>query len=38
VCETIFVEEFYTLTKRGAESAFFFSGTHSTFCCSAKLQ
>jgi len=39
LCETIFVGEFYTFTKRGAESALFlFSATHSKFCCSAKIK
>jgi len=39
LCEIIFVEEFYTFTKRGTESALFlFSATHSTFCCSAKIK
>ena len=39
LCETIFVGEFYTVTKRGAESALFlFSATHSKFCCSAKIK
>ena len=34
---TIFVEDFYTFSKRGTESALFlFSATHSKFCCSAK--
>jgi len=31
LCETIFVEEFYTFTKRGTERAFF------VFCCSFKV-
>jgi len=39
LCETIFVEEFYTFTKWGTESALFlFSATHSKFCCSAKIK
>ena len=39
LCETIFVEEFHTFTKRGAESALFLlSATHSTFCCSANMK
>ena len=39
LCETIFVEEFYTFTKRGTESALFlFSATHSKFWCSAKIK
>jgi len=38
LCEIIFVEEFNTFTKRGTESALFlFSATHSTFCCSSKI-
>ena len=38
MCETIFVEELCTFTKRGAESALFlFSATHSTFRCSGKI-
>jgi len=39
VCETIFVEEFCTFTKRSTESALFlFSATHSKFWCSAKIK
>jgi len=39
LCETIFVEQFYTFTKRGTESAlYFFSATHSTFYYSAKIK
>ena len=39
LCETIFVEEFCTFTKRGAESTLFlFSATHSKFCCSEKIK
>jgi len=39
LCEIIFVEEFYTFTKRGTESALFlFSAAHSTFCRSAKIK
>jgi len=35
----IFVEEFYTFTKRGTENALFLlSATNSTFCCSAKIK
>jgi len=38
LCEIIFVEEFYTFTKRGTETALFlFSATHSKFWCSAKI-
>jgi len=37
--KTIFVEEFYIFTKRGAESTLFlFSATHSKFWCSAKIK
>jgi len=37
--KTTFVEEFYTFTKRGAESTLFlFSATRSKFCCSAKIK
>ena len=39
LCETIFVEEFYTFTERRAESVLFlFSASHSTFSCSAKIK
>jgi len=39
LCETIFVEEFYTFTERGTESALFlFCASHSMFCCSAKIK
>jgi len=39
LCEIIFVEEFYTFTERGTESALFlFSATHSAFRCSAKIK
>jgi len=39
LCETNIIEEFYTFTKQGTESALFvFSAAHSTFCCSAKIK